>query len=174
MNYTTLFSALPDEARIWIYLADRPLNDAEQTAMRQALHTFLVSWTSHGRTVQADAALLDGQFLIVAGVIPGGDISGCGIDASARFIEEAARNLNVQWTSPLSVTYRDETGALRSAPRPMFRDLARRGIVHTLTPVIDLSITTLGQLRNGHLERLAGEGWTADVFNLQPPVASHA
>ena len=171
MTYFNLFPSLPDPARCWIYVAPRRLTEAEQATLLETLQTFFAGWASHGRPVQGAAAFLDDHFLAVAGAIAGGEISGCGIDASVHATEEAAGRLGVAWSSPLLVLYRDADGAVRSLPRSAFRKLVDDGTVTAETPVFDVSLTTLGQLRSGAFEKPAGASWHARVFRIPEPAA---
>ena len=172
MTYSDLFPSLSDEARCWIYIAERRLTEAEQTTLLEALQPFFAGWASHGRPVQGTATVLDDRFLVVAGAIAGGEISGCGIDASVHAAEEAAGRLGLAWSSPLLVFYRDADGALHTLPRSAFRKLVADGTVTTDTLVFDVSLTTLGQLRNGAFEKPAGTSWHARVFRIPEPAAS--
>lgn len=169
MTYTELFPTLPDESRCWIYAADRPLTEAEQTSLLNTLNTFFEGWESHQRPVRGAAAILDNQFLLVGGVIVGGDLSGCGIDASVHVVQDAANQLGVSWVSPLLVFYRDADGTVQYLPRPAFRRLVANGTVTAATPVFDVSLTTLGQVREGAFEKAAGDAWHARVFRIPHP-----
>ena len=171
MTYSDLFPSLPDKARCWIYVAERPFTEDEQASLLEALQAFFAGWASHGRPVQGTATTLEDRFLVVAGVIPGGEISGCGIDASVHAVEEAAGRLGVAWSSPLLVLYRDAEGAIHSLPRSAFRKRVADGTVTAETRVFDVSLTTLGQLRNGTFEKPAGASWHARVFRI-PELAS--
>lgn len=166
----TLFRALPDTARVWVYIADRPLREAEQAEVQHRLDAFFDAWTSHGRGVQGAATILADRLLVLAAHIPSGDISGCGIDKSVHTVEDAAQALGFAWQSPLLVTYRAADGTLQSEPRGAFRKRVRSGEVTAATPVLDLTLTTLGEVRAGHLERPAGDAWHARAFRI--PVAA--
>ena len=163
---------LPDAARCWIYVAERPLTEAEQTALLNALETFFEGWVSHGRPVHGAATCLDDRFLVVAGTLmQEGTISGCGIDASVHAVEEAAQRLGLRWASPLLVFYRDADDTVVSLPRSAFKKLVADGTVNAETQVFDVSLTTLGQLRSGGFEQPAGDSWHARVFRIPKPVA---
>ena len=166
---TPLFPPLSDHARLWIYAADRPLSEPEQADLLQPIRMFIGSWASHGRPVRGGADVWHGRFLLVAGEVEGGAISGCGIDASVRAVEAAGERLGIRWLSPLDVLYRDAVGAVRSLPRAAFRKLVRAGEVTAATPVFDLTLAALGDVRRGHLERPAGEAWHALVFRIPQP-----
>lgn len=171
MTYSTLFPMLPDAARCWVYVAERRLTDAEQTALLEALQAFFEGWASHGRPVQGAATCLDDRFLVVAGTLTQeGTLSGCGIDASVHAVEEAAQRLGVTWASPLRIFYRDGDAVI-SLPRPTFKKCVADGTVTAETHVFDVSLTTLGQLRSGAFEQPAGASWHARVFRIPKPVA---
>ncbi|QXD14840.1 hypothetical protein GQ464_015670 [Rhodocaloribacter litoris] len=166
---TPLFPAFPDEARLWIYAAERSLTAREQAEVLERLQPFLARWSSHGRPVRGAAVFLHDRFLAVAGHLPAGDLSGCGIDASVHHIEAAIAPLATAWAPALTVFYRDDDGTVRSAERREFRRLVREGHIHAETPVFDLSLTSVGELRRGRFEQPAGQSWHATVFRI--PVA---
>lgn len=157
---------LPDEARLWAYVADRSLSEREQEKLLDKLCAFFEDWTTHGRPVRGEATLLDDRLLLVGGMAQGEGISGCGIDASVNVVEEAGAEAGVSWISPLTVVYRDDEGRVQTASRPAFRELAEAGRVTGATPVFDLSVDTVGALRQGALERPAADAWHARAFDL--------
>ena len=164
----TLFTELPDEARLWIFAADRPLSDAESQTLLETLAPFLNEWTAHGLPVRGQAAVLHHRFLLLAGYVLDGEISGCSIDAATRAVNAAARKLGISWVSPLVIFYRDAEGTVQHATRGQFRRLIAEGKVTAETPVFDLSLTTVGALRSGAFEKPAGRSWHARVFALAP------
>lgn len=166
---TDLFPDLSDDARLWIYAADRNLTPVEAEAVQRALDGFCANWTSHGRPVRSAATVLYDRFLVIAGEIPGGDVSGCGIDSSTRVIAEVSQQLGFSWLPALYVFYRHADG-VEGVPRPIFRQRVRDGAVTAATPVFDLGLQTLGALRRGAFEQPAGASWHARVFQI-PAVA---
>ncbi|NBC18146.1 MAG: hypothetical protein GVY18_12615 [Bacteroidetes bacterium] len=171
MRYEHLFPDLPDDARCWVYVADRPLTEAQRTDLLGQLRAFFTDWTSHGARVRGDAVLRDDRILLLAADVPGGDLSGCGIDKSVHAIEHAAQEHDFSWLSPLQVVWRDGDGQLQHGARSTFRALARDGGVDGMTPVIDLSVDTVGALRNGQFEQPAHQSWHGRVFRLAHPTA---
>ncbi|WP_457653742.1 hypothetical protein [Rhodocaloribacter sp.] len=166
-----LFPAFPDDASLWIYVADRPLTAGEQTRLLERLHSFFGQWTAHGHRVQGEALILHDRFLLVAGFVPDGALSGCGIDASIQTVKEAFTALSIGFLSALDVLFRDDEGVIRSVPRPTFRRLVRSGAVTAATTVFDPSITSVKALREGGFEKPAGRSWHAKVFRIPEPVA---
>ena len=171
MPYDKL-SNLPDQARLWVYAADHSLTDEERATLDGALTTFFASWKSHGRPVRGAYDIVAGRFLLIGAIVEDADISGCGIDASVNVVEQAARDLDVDWLSPLHVFYRTPEGSVRAVSRSDFRQLVERGEVTTQTPVFDVSVDTVGALCDGAFEKQAGTSWHAQAFALPEPASS--
>ena len=163
------FSSFPDAARLWVYATAEPLSDADGSAIREHLSTFMRDWSSHGRPVRGAVHIYDRRFILMAATLDDGDISGCGIDASVHAIEEVAAARGLQWIPSLHVIYRDAAGAIQHTPRSGFRALAQDGAVTADTPVFDASITTVSALRAGQFEQRAGDAWHARAFDLPQP-----
>lgn len=168
---TLSLEQLPDDARVWIYVSNRELNDREENRVKEILNDFCRGWESHGRPVDSASEVLEGRFAVIAGHIKDGDVSGCGIDKSVHALEKAASELAIEWLPGLAVHYRDERGVPRSVSRQEFRRMVKTGSVSGETPVFDLSVETVGQLRRDQFERRAGESWHARVFRIAETAA---
>lgn len=164
-----LLAPLPDDARAWAYALDRPLTASEADALLAALRPHLATWKTHGRPVLGDAAVVADRFVIVAGALEVGDISGCGIDASVHAVEAAAEAAGAALASPLLVYYRRPDGRVEAVGRAAFRARAAAGEVDGTTRVFDLGVATLGDVRTGRFERPAAESWHATAFRLSAP-----
>lgn len=161
-----VFAAFPDEARLWIFAASRSLSPTETQTLLASLQSFLANWQAHGLPVRGQAAMLHQRFLLLAGYVPNSEISGCSIDAAMRAVNAAGQALGITWMSPLVIFYRDAEGTVQHATRAQFRRLIAAGQVTAATPVFDLSLTTVGELRRGAFEKPAGQSWHARVFSL--------
>jgi hypothetical protein len=137
----------------------------EQTAVLEALSGFIETWSSHGRKVVAEALIAADRFVITAAHVPGGDVSGCGIDASVHALGSIAHAFDFGWAPALDVLFRldDE---VRQADRATFSKLASQGAVTPDTIVYDTSLTTLGDLRRGGFELPARRSWHGRVFRF--------
>lgn len=163
-----MLDSLPDAARVWLFSLNGTPDAA--TATLDAVRAWLPSWQSHGRPVQAEAALLDGPTLAVGALISpeelNAGVSGCGIDAMRRTVEQAAAPSGASLLSALQLRYREADGAWQTVARPAFRRLAREGSVDAETPVIDITLETVGALRRDGVVRAAGAAWTGRAFGL--------
>ncbi len=162
---TTDFASLPDHARLWVYATREPLAPDAAQALARALSDFTDGWTSHGRAVHAASDVRDARLVLLAGYVPNADqVSGCGIDASVHAVEDAATGLHLELAQALDVVYRMDDGMVDVLPRAAFKHRSRDGDVDARTTVFDLTATTVGDLREGRLERPAGESWHARLL----------
>lgn len=160
------FSSFPDKSRLWIYGADRRLTSSEQATIQDRLDTFIDEWQSHGRPVDGKSIVVEDRFLLIAAVVRGGDISGCGIDSSTHEIDTLAGDLGIEWLPALTIFYRSASGKIKGVSRPDFRQRVREGAITRETGIFDLSIETLGDLRESGFEQPAGSSWHAMVFRI--------
>lgn len=100
---TTSFDALPEDARVWVYAADRALTPDEVHAAQQSLDAFVSDWTSHGDSLRAAAAVLEQRFVILGLDLHHAGASGCSIDKSVRAIQALETALGCSLTNRLFV-----------------------------------------------------------------------
>lgn len=160
----TDFDALPDDARLWVFAAERALEPDERTELLGEVDAFLDTWNAHGAPLTAARRLEDDRFLMVAVDERTAPPSGCSIDALLRILKvwEARRDLDVTGHGP--VLWRDGTGVVRRATRTEFQRMAQRGDVTRATPVFDTTLTRVSELRRRGLERPAAESWHGRAF----------
>ncbi|HYE96438.1 MAG TPA: hypothetical protein VD962_09530 [Rubricoccaceae bacterium] len=163
-------ASLPDDARLWLFAADRALSLEEQTALLDVLRPFFAGWTSHGRPVTGAAEVLEDR-VVALGATLSGDLSGCGIDQMQHALDEGAARLGVAWLSPLDVAYRDGNG-WHTVSRAAFRALAREGAVTPDTHVLDVTAATVGDLRANGVVRPAHAAWHGRAFGLALPAGA--
>ena len=160
------FQNLPDEALLWIHTTDAPIDEAARAEVLKVVRAFISSWTSHQRPVVAETQFLHDKFLLVCAHIPGGDVSGCGIDKLMHQLEDIQSDRPWSWIDSLRVVYRTETNAIADISRGEFRDLVTSGEISAETVVFDTSLHSLSDLRSGGFERRAKNSWHGQVFNL--------
>ncbi|MDE2771539.1 MAG: hypothetical protein OXI44_10300 [Bacteroidota bacterium] len=141
---------LSDEARLWVIALD-----GDETGLQGLLtrtQQFIEQWVSHGRPVQGAAVLEANRFLLVAGEVAGGAISGCGIDALMHAIQEASMIENCRLLSSMLIYYRSESGQVNYTSRANFRKIVSEGLISSTTRVFNPGIYTLGALRAKEFE----------------------
>lgn len=163
------FESLPDHGRAWVFPAARPLKPDEATRLLEEVDAFLDGWAAHGAPLRSGRKLLWDTFLVVGVDEDASRPSGCSIDALVNRLEALGDELGVTLAEHEPVRYRDGE-AIRSVARDEFRAMARNGAVDLSTPVFDTTLTRVGALRSGGLERPARAAWHARAFfRTQPP-----
>ena len=158
---------LPDESRVWIFGADRPLTDAEADRVGSAVDEFLETWTAHGHPLTSGGEWRYGRFLLVAVDERSVPPSGCSIDAMVRALKALGEESGFDMVDNAPVWYRDANGELRRVARPVFAASVQDGAVDGDTVVFDNTVTRLGQVRSGRWETRAGLSWHARAFRLK-------
>lgn len=157
-------SSLPDEARLWVFGAGRALEAEEIALLERRMPPFLDRWTAHRRELRAAWDLHADRFLLVAVDESRAPASGCSIDALTRHLRELEEALGTSLLDSAPVWYREADGRIEAVGRAEFRRRAEEGRVTEKTPVLDPTLSTLGQLRAGRLERPAGRSWHARLL----------
>lgn len=159
----TDFQALPDDARIWVFAADEPLDAARTPELLARVDRFLEGWNAHGMPLTGARELVEERFLVVGVDERTAPPSGCSIDALHRSLLAFEEQHGIGLTDHGQVHYRDREGAVRRAPRPDFARMARAGEVDLDTVVFDATITRKIDLAN-RFELPAGEAWHRRAF----------
>ncbi|MDT8339897.1 MAG: hypothetical protein RQ751_00155 [Longimicrobiales bacterium] len=162
------FDDLPDDARLWVFAAHEPLDADAGRRLLGAVEAFLDGWAAHGAPLTAGCRLLEDRFLLVAVDPASVPPSGCSVDALTRLLKAEEARLGCRVLDHAPVYFRDEVGRIRRMSRNEFRDAASRGELTPDTPVFDTTLTALGLLRAGGLERAARDSWHGAAFFAGP------
>jgi hypothetical protein len=156
------FDQLPDSARIWIYQASRPLTAEEVSRLQPTLAQFAEAWTSHGRSLQASAAVLHQQFLIIGLNEAVADASGCSIDASVRFVREVEQQLGVELLEKSRLAFLID-GRVQLLSRLAVKQAVADGTLTPETLYFDTTIAQRAQLQQAW-PAPAATTWLAKYF----------
>src|SRR5687768_721560 len=158
------FSALPSNARVWVFASDKPLTGADADALLTEVDRFLAQWQAHGAPLRSACDWRDDRFLAI-GVDPTAEqASGCSIDGLFRGLRDLEQRLGTALVAGGRVFYRDSTGAPQLATRKELPQLGTQGRIGAETPVFDTSVTSASDWRD-RFERPARETWVADAIH---------
>jgi len=153
-------SALPDEARVWVFAATDVLSAASERALLEHVDAFLAEWRAHGAPLSSARELRDGRFLCVSVDQRPASASGCSIDGLFRELRVLEPALGTTMLANGLVYWRDTDGLVQRGTREQFAAHAVAGHVTGATPVFDPTVTTLGDWRHA-FERDASASWHA-------------
>ena len=116
------FEEINDNARIWIYQADRILNASAINEIEAAGINFVSEWTAHQETLHASFKIFHACFLVLAVDENVNDASGCSIDKSVHFIKQMEQRFNLNLFNRLNVGFMDD-GKVNIMTIKQFTDL---------------------------------------------------
>ncbi len=159
----TIFSEMPDEARVWAFGVGRNLLRKEESALLKTVDDFLDGWAAHGAPLLCARDFRHGRFLLVAVNESAASPSGCSIDSLVSVMRGLERHLATSIVDNTPIWFRDTQGVQRVG-RGAFKALAETGHVSPSTTVFDNTVTSVGQVRRGEWERPAAESWHGRAF----------
>lgn len=162
------FPGLPDDARLWVLALARPAQGEAAAALAEGLGDLLGRWRHKGQPYAAAWEVLEDRLLLVTEPTMATAPSGCAIDGMLRKVGALARDLGLDLLAEDRVLVRLD-GALADLPRADLAGALAAGTLGPGTPVLDLSLHHLGQLREGRLERPLARTWIGRAFQVPAP-----
>lgn len=157
-------TALPDDARLWLLALD-PAPDAQALAqLRETMDALMGEWRHKG--VQYDGAwtLLEGRILVLAEPTMTTAPSGCAIDGMMRKVNRLAAGLGLAILDPATAVFARLGEGLHAIPKAELEARLADGTLDAATPVLDLSLFVLGDLKAGKLEKPLAKTWIARKY----------
>ena len=151
-----------ENSRVWIYQADRELNNVETEQLQQQLNAFTQSWTAHNNTLKAGAEIRYNRFILIFVDESQAGASGCSIDKSVNFMKQVEQHYNINLFDRFNLAYRDGE-EIRSAPRAQFEELIKQGRVTQDTIVFNNLVQNVADL-NTKWEVPFKNSWHPQVF----------
>ncbi|MBP1773023.1 MAG: hypothetical protein H6P99_2186 [Holophagaceae bacterium] len=164
------FAPLPDPARLWLLALVEPTDAARLAPEVDAL---LGRWRHKGVQYQATWTLLEGRILAIAEPILATQPSGCAIDGMLRGMNQIAGRLGLALEDPQAVIVRSPDG-IRAIPRADLEARLVDGTLDGATPVLDLGLLSVGELRQGRFERPLAATWIGRKYKIQAPAETGA
>ncbi len=139
-------SEMPDNARVWIYQANRALTEDEKSDILKSAQIFTDEWTSHGAQMDASVEVLHSLFLIIAADEAKALASGCGIDKSVKFVKDSGEKIGVDFFTRTTVIY-FEGNEIMQSPLNVFWAKRKAGVITSATMLFDNTIKTVQELK---------------------------
>ncbi|MEO7216644.1 MAG: hypothetical protein ABI026_00445 [Gemmatimonadaceae bacterium] len=152
------FSALPDDARLWVFGSEAQLSAESESTLLAAVDEYLDGWRAHGSPLTVARDWRDARFLAIAVDQRDEAASGCSLDALFRILHGLEKELGSSLLGNARVYYRAAGGAIRVTDRVGFAELSQQGTVDAATRVFDLSVQTVGDWQQ-RFELPAASAW---------------
>ena len=144
------FEQLPDESRVWVYQANRPLLGAEIEQINSFLMNEINAWAAHGAPLNASFEIQFNQVVIVAVNEDVNQASGCSIDASTRWFKSLGELLQVDFFDRQIAKIQGEQISL--IPIASVKDFMLHANLLEQDYIIPPQTADLGQYRNQWLQ----------------------
>jgi hypothetical protein len=159
---------LPDNARTWVFGADKTIKAPASDTLLREVDGFLSQWHAHGSPLTVGRDWKYGRFLTVAVDQSTAGASGCSIDGLFRTLKGLEPKLGGSLVTSGLIFFRDENGAIQSVDRDRFTALGVEGKITPGTRVFDPTVTTLGEWK-ARFELNAEDSWHAKLLRKKQP-----
>lgn len=162
------FEELSAASRVWIYQADRVLNQKDQDALLNASEEFLSQWAAHGQSLLASATIKYNHFLIIATDEGFNMASGCSIDSSFRFVQEMGGKLGINFFDRASLAFLNNE-EVQFVAMTNLKSAIASGTVEESSLFFDNNLGTKEELEKRWLVK-AEESWLKRYFQTAKSV----
>ncbi len=159
----TAFDNMPDDAQVWVYGLDCPLNADTRSRVSAALGEFVTTWKSHEDPVTGAYTIAEDRFIVLGGYCTDG-ISGCSTDGSVNLIKALQEHIGVNALDRSLVFYRSDDNTVAALSRADFQKEVAAGTLGKGTTVFDTTIHRVSDIRAGKFETLFENCWHAKAF----------
>ncbi len=156
------FDTLPNDARVWVYQANRTLTPQEQIDMITFLSNFLENWTAHQQILKASVKILNNFLVIIALDESYQAASGCSIDKQVHCIKQIEEKWGISLLDHSQIAYVSEN----TIQLVNFKEVKSAIGENKITPqtlIVNKNIATIGDLQSS-LFLPAQETWLKNYF----------
>lgn len=159
------FKEMPGHSRIWIYQADRQLDDEESKQLISAVTSFLQQWQAHGKDLKSSVMLRHNRLLIIAVDEAFNQASGCSIDAKVHFLQDLQQKMHLNlFDRDHLLMWQDKT--IQCIRIPALKNAVQTGQLSADTLVFNNMIKGKNELENNWLVP-AKQTWLKRFFNRE-------
>lgn len=144
------FEKMPSNTRVWVYLANKTLNDTEKNQIGDFLKPNMQSWAAHGEALYGGYAFIENTFLIIAVDQQAHMPSGCSIDASTRWIKEIHERFGVDFLTRAIVVKNQDS--VQSLPVFQIKKHIEEGLIAADSLIYDQQVSTKAELEESFLK----------------------
>lgn len=157
------FNELPENARIWVYQANRDMNEAEQATVLDFLRAEVNTWVTHGMPMRGSVQIRFDRIILIAADTDFQQPSGCSIDSSTGWLQELGKNTGLNFFDR-SIGY-FEDGKLKFFSVFEAKKQVSAGTIQPDTQVINLQVSTVRELNNSAVIT-ASESFLSRYFSM--------
>lgn len=142
-----MISSLSGDGRIWIYVANRSLNDSEVSQIKSKLDDFCSSWAAHGNQLSAGFEVYYDQILVLAVDENVAPATGCSIDSANAIIQEIEAEMGLDLFNRMNLAFVDDE-RIRLVKMNDLNQAYRSGLISESSTFLDNTISSLHDFRS--------------------------
>lgn len=162
--------SLPDDARLWLLALDPAPDAGAQAQLAENMDALMGEWRHKGVQYEGAWTLLEGRILVLAEPTMTTAPSGCAIDGMMRKVNRLTAGLSLAILDPATTVLARLGGSLRAIPKTELEARLADGTLDATTPIVDLSLFLLGDLKAGKLEKPLARTWIARKYKVAAAV----
>lgn len=101
------FDELKESSRIWIFQANRKLNQQEKNTISEVLKNFTSQWKAHNNPLNSSFTIDNDLHLVIGVDLSVNEATGCSIDALTHQIQQLGRMLDIDFFDRKAIAYED-------------------------------------------------------------------
>lgn len=163
-------NALPDDARLWLIALEPAPDSAAIERLASAMDGYVAEWRHKGVQYAGAWTLLEGRILTLAEPTMTTAPSGCAIDGMMRKVNRTLEELRLGRVDPMTSILVRAASGLEMIPKTEIEARLADGTLDATTPVLDLALFSLGDLRSGKLEKPLAATWIGRKYKVAAAV----
>lgn len=152
------YEELAGESKVWVFVANRQLSDAEADAMSAELRRFTDNWQSHGNFLKAYSEIRNNRFLIFAVDEEGDRMCGRAVDASVRLVKEMETRYSASLLDRNLMAFINSAGKVQSCKLSDLNHLLEKGNITPENKVFNNLVSNKNEFERAWLVPLS-ESW---------------
>ena len=136
-------AAFSPESQVWIFTADRKMNQEEAEKISSKLKVFSKSWISHDNKLKSEAFILHDIFIILVVDNTESIASGCSIDTAMRFIQTLQIDFDIDFLDRQSFVYIDDYNQVKLVRKGELAEKTVKGEINDNTLFYDTLVSDL-------------------------------
>ncbi len=138
------------ESRVWVYQAERQMNQEEIDFLTSQLQSFCTSWTAHNVALKADCDIIEKRFIILTVDETQAGASGCSIDKSVKALKELSDKTGINFFDRMQVFYKDGEQIV-GTHLSNISTLKQEGIINNDTLFYNPLVKTIAELKDSFI-----------------------
>lgn len=155
------FRDYPAESRLWVFMAERKLDEVETKVIKTYMDQFMPQWNAHGNALKGGYEWIFDQFLVIAVDESPAAASGCSIDSLTRYIKLIEDKIGTSFTDRMLVSY-FENDQMKTEKLFDFKKKVKNGDIAKNTIVFNNSVSNLSDFWDNWQQPL-DQSWAANL-----------